>query len=70
MSMSSHLQIARGQTHVELTLNRPECRNALSRSLISDLSAALREAGAAQRLTASLPLTPESEVGLSEFLEK
>jgi methylglutaconyl-CoA hydratase len=34
----------------ELTLNRPECRNALSRDLIRRLTAALREAGADARV--------------------
>lgn len=40
----SHLLISRNGNATELTLNRPEARNALSRALINDLTNALREA--------------------------
>lgn len=42
--MSDHLKIERRAAGVELTLHRPDARNALSRALIADLTAALREA--------------------------
>lgn len=42
--MSDHLLREAREAHVELTLNRPQARNALSRALISDLTAALRDA--------------------------
>jgi methylglutaconyl-CoA hydratase len=42
--MSDPLQVDRGQVHVELVLRRPECRNALSSTLIADLTTALHEA--------------------------
>ncbi len=44
--MSSHLLIASDGSAVTLTLNRPESRNALSRALIAELTAALRQADA------------------------
>lgn len=46
MPMNTHLDIVRRETHLELTLNRPECRNALSENLMADLTDALRQAGA------------------------
>lgn len=42
--MSEILKVARIDGWVELTLHRPECRNALSRALIADLTAAVAEA--------------------------
>lgn len=42
--MSDHLLTNREPAWVELTLNRPKCRNALSRALIDDLTTALRSA--------------------------
>ncbi len=42
--MSTHLLSVRTDHAIELTLNRPEARNALSRALIADLTAALEEA--------------------------
>jgi len=42
--MPDHLVTRREGAWVELTLNRPQCRNALSRALIDDLTAALRSA--------------------------
>lgn len=44
--MADHLLIHRSEHAVELTLNRPDRRNALSRALIHDLTAALRNAEA------------------------
>lgn len=43
--MSDILTIDRREAHVELTLNRPAARNALSRTLIAELTEALRAAG-------------------------
>ena len=43
-AMSEPLLIVRRDAVLELTLNRPECRNALSRELIARLTAALRAA--------------------------
>ncbi|MFN0137106.1 MAG: enoyl-CoA hydratase/isomerase family protein [Phycisphaerae bacterium] len=42
--MSDILKIDRREARVELTLNRPEARNALSRALIAELTAAIRDA--------------------------
>jgi methylglutaconyl-CoA hydratase len=43
-AMSELLKITRADFGVELTLHRPDCRNALSRALIAELTAALRAA--------------------------
>ena len=42
--MSEILKIVRAEFGVELTLHRPDCRNALSRGLIAELTEALRAA--------------------------
>lgn len=42
--MSDTLRIDRREACVELTLNRPEARNALSRALIAELTIAIRDA--------------------------
>lgn len=42
--MSDILKIVRNAATVELTLNRPDARNALSRALIAELTAALQDA--------------------------
>ena len=43
--MSDLLQISHSDAFVEITLNRPKCRNALSRALIAELTERLRDAG-------------------------
>lgn len=43
--MSDLLQVSQSDACVEITLNRPKCRNALSRALISELTERLRDAG-------------------------
>jgi methylglutaconyl-CoA hydratase len=43
-AMAESLLIEAHEGALELTLNRPDCRNALSRALISDLTAALKRA--------------------------
>lgn len=43
--MSDLLQVSHSDTCVEITLNRPKCRNALSRALIAELTETLRDAG-------------------------
>ncbi|MFH1747822.1 MAG: enoyl-CoA hydratase/isomerase family protein [Planctomycetota bacterium] len=42
--MSKHLDNQLGDTWRELTMNRPDCRNALSHELIADLTAAIQQA--------------------------
>lgn len=54
--MSAELQVRRAAQHLELVLNRPECRNALSRTLLAELTTALR-AAAADRDVRSVILT-------------
>jgi methylglutaconyl-CoA hydratase len=48
--MANSLLIDRKQSHIELTLNRPEARNALSRELIAALTLAFRDAGGDQNV--------------------
>ncbi len=43
--MSDLLQVSHSDACVEITLNRPKCRNALSRALIAELTERLRDAG-------------------------
>jgi methylglutaconyl-CoA hydratase len=43
--MNDHLQIVRAMSHAEVTLNRPACRNALSRALLADLTQTLQQLG-------------------------
>jgi methylglutaconyl-CoA hydratase len=43
--MSDALRITRANSILELTLNRPECRNALSRALLAELAEALEQTG-------------------------
>lgn len=50
--MAEHLLRAEFDGGIELTLNRPQARNALSRALIADLTAALREAERIERVRA------------------
>ncbi len=44
------LEIHPDAAHVELTLNRPECRNALSRALIDELTSTIREISTDSRM--------------------
>jgi methylglutaconyl-CoA hydratase len=43
--MSTQLQIARPAAQMEITLHRPDCRNALSLALIAELTESLRQIG-------------------------
>ena len=57
--MSDLLKAARHDACVEVTLNRPKCRNALSRALICELTEHLRDAGRDESVR-SVILTGES----------
>ncbi|MCC6009029.1 MAG: enoyl-CoA hydratase/isomerase family protein [Rhodobacteraceae bacterium] len=58
---SPHLVIARAKGVLEITLNRPEAANALSRSMLEGLQAALDEAGSDDAVRAVL-LSAEGQI--------
>src|SRR5690606_9936074 len=73
MSDDAHLISDRHPGWIELTLNRPQRRNALSRALIADLTTALRSGGADDEVRAVIlcgaPPAFSAGLGLREVAE-